>query len=512
MKRVLPFVLLAAALAACGPAKEVEPNDDYAQATVIKPGRVTGTISSPNDVDIYRIDLKQDAILSAHVGGIKDVDFVLSVRDKDRVELKRADETAVGGDAELLDVGVHPGSYYIVLSNKNPAADNPTQRYSLDVKLDKAVSHEMEPNETPAQASRLELPGVTRGHYWPSQNLLSGDTDYVEQDWFRIDVATGLFLLNFDLSDVPKVDPIVEIYDTNGYKIKEADSGGVGEGESLKNFGVRGPVTYFVRLRAKNRAGNADVPYEILTELIPYQGKTEFEPNDQRSDATPFEQDTISGTIAPEGDVDWYKVSVKDDGKQLLRASVTGVEGLDLVLKVTDALGNPLISVDNMGKGQPEVMTGLGVTKGDYYLVVSEKSGRRADARAQYTLTKAIIPFQNGLEYELNDTTATAQPLKIGEGVDGYIGWKGDQDYYQFNVYQKSVVVFEVAGMLNVQLDASLFDQETKPIQEWTAAKAGDSMSFEKELDAGTYFLRLSAKDPAQNNVRDKYSLRIKVR
>ena len=509
------FAVIAVAvgcLAACGPGKEVEPNDDFTQATVIKPGKVSGTIANPKDVDVYRLDLKQDAVLSAHVGGIRSVDFVLSIFDKDHVELKRADETAQGGDEELLDIGVHAGSYYISVSNKNPAADNPTERYVLDVRLQKAVSHELEPNETAQQASPLELPGVTRGHYWPSRNLLAGDTAYTEQDWFRVDVATGLFLLDFDLSDVPKVDPVVEIYDTNGYKIKEVDSGGAGEGESFKDFGVRGPVTYFIRLYAKNGAGNPDVPYEILTELIPYQGKTEFEPNDQRTDATPFENDTISGTIAPEGDADWYKVSIKDEGKQILRASVTGVDGLDLVLTVTDALGNPLLSVDNMGKGQPEVLTGLGVTKGDYYLVVSEKSGRAADARDSYTLTKAVIPYQEGLEYELNDTTSTAQPLKVGGGVDGYIGWKGDADVYQFNVYQKGTVVVEIAGVLNVRFQAALFDQDGNSLQQWSADKQGDSMTFQKDLDAGTYFLKLSGSEPSENNVRDKYTVRVKVR
>lgn len=513
MKRLALIIAASLALAACGPQNEREPNHDFSQATPIHAGKVAGTIKTPSEADFFRVEAPQEQVLSAHVAGIRDVDFVLSVYDKDRVELKRADETAVGGDEELLDVGVRPpGPYYIVLKNKNPSANNPDQPYALDVKLEKAVGREREPNDTPQTASPLELPGVTRGHYWPSQNLLSGDTDYVEQDWYRVELSTGLFLMNIDLSEVPKVDPIIEIYDTNGYKIKEVDSGGVGEGESLKNFGVRGPALYFLRLRAKNRAGNPDAPYEMLTELIPYQGKTEFEPNDQRQDATPFESDSITGTIAPEGDVDWYKISVRDASRQLLRASATGVEGLDLTLTLADAFGNPLVSVDNMGKGQPEVLTGYGVPQGEYYLVVSEKTGRKADARQAYTLTRSLVPAQAGLEWEPNDSTTTAQAIKVGESVDGYVAPKGDVDYYQFNVYQKGQIAFELAGVLNVQLVVDLFDQEGKPLQQWTAPKAGESMAFERPLEAGTYFLKLSAKDPSQNNVRDKYSLRLKVR
>lgn len=506
--------MLAALFCACGSQKEKEPNDDYASATPIHAGKVEGHVERASDVDVYRLDGAQEAVLSAHVGGIRDVDFMVSVRDKDRRELMRVDETGVGGDEEVLDVGVHPpGPYYLTLSNKNAAANNPTQAYLMEVKLEKTVGRGQKPDDTARTASRLELPGVTRAHYWPVTNLLASDTSYAqEEDWYRIDIATGLFLLNLDLSGVSKVDPIIEIYDMNGYKVKEVDSGGVGEGESLKSFGVRGPVQYNLRLRAKNHAGNPDQAYEILTELIPYQGNAEFEPNDQRPDATPFEQDSITGTIAPEGDADWYKLSVKDDAKQVLRVSVSGVDGLDLVLALCDALGQPLAVADNMGKGQPEVLTGYGAPKGDYYLVVSEKSGRKANPNQAYTLAKTLIPWQSGLEFEANDSTATAQPVKVGESVDGYLAPKNDLDWYQFNVYQKGTVLFELAGVPNVQFVATLYDQEYKELQNWTAPKIGESLSVDKELDAGTYFIRLKGNDASQNNVRDKYSLRLKAR
>jgi len=73
-------------------------------------------------------------------------------------------------------------------------------------------------------------------------------------------------------------------------------------------------------------------------------------------------------------------------------------------------------------------------------------------------------------------------------------------------------VLFELAGVPNVQFVATLFDQEYKELQTWTAAKIGESLSVDKELDAGTYFLQLRGKDASQNNVRDKYSLRLKAR
>ena len=36
------------------------------------------------------------------------------------------------------------------------------------------------------------------------------------------------------------------------------------------------------------------------------------------------------------------------------------------------------------------------MTKGDYYLVVSEKTGKKSDSRNAYTLIKKLIPWQAG--------------------------------------------------------------------------------------------------------------------
>jgi hypothetical protein len=502
--------------AGCGRAwREAEPNEHFTQASPLPAGgKVAGTIGSPGDVDVYRLSLARDgAVLNLHLGGIRDVDFTLSVQDKDRRELKRYDETALGGDEQALDIGLRRGDYYVVVANKNPKSDNPKQEYALTVGLEPPDDHELEPNDRPLAANALPANSLLRGHYFPAQNLLAEGEDQSEEDWYRVTVdREGLFILNVDLSEVPKVDPVLEVYDANAYKIKEVDNGGPGEPESLRRFGVKGPAQLSLRLRTKPaRSGNAEVAYQLLTELLPYEGKEEFEPNDQRLDATPFERDSIGGGISPAGDADWYRVMAPGEGRHILRADLSALAGMDLQLVVTDELGNPLAVVDNMGKEQPELLTGLGVTNGTYYLVVSEKTGKAADARGAYALTKSLTPFQEGLEYETSGGSRIVQAVKVGQSVDGYLAPKGDVDWYEFNVYQKGRVVFELTGLLGVRFGLALFDQEERPLQELVAKKPGESLSFDRELEAGTYRLRLRAEDPGQNNVRDKYTLRLRV-
>lgn len=511
------WLCVAAALCAagCGPTREIEPNNTALTATPLKPGHTAvGTISNPSDIDWYRLDVPGDGILSAKVGGIRDIDFVLSAYDKDAREIKRIDETSVGGDEVLLDLGVSAGIYYLSVSNKNPRGNNPTQEYRLETKLESDKGREREPNDSAATAQPISAGGSVRGHFWPTRNLLSEDPDAGEEDWYSVAIdKPGLYVLSAEVSGVPRVDSVMEVYDENGYLLKAVDGGGVGEGEVLRNLGVRGPGKLSLRLRSKNRnGGNPDYPYDLLTEVLPYAGMTELEPNDQRTDATAFEHDEITGTIFPAGDQDWYKVVVDTDGKFILRAEVTALPGIDLTLSLKDSRGDNLLTVDNMGRENPEVLTGWGVARGEYYLVVAEKTGRKADARATYTLSKSLVPWQNGLEWEPNDDAKSAQAVKVGDSVDGYFAPKGDQDWYEFNLYQDGNVDLSLTGVINVTATMTLYDQENKEIARAAAAKSGDSVALSRPLVRGTYSVRLMPADPAEVNVRDKYTFGVRVK
>ncbi|MBI4347888.1 MAG: pre-peptidase C-terminal domain-containing protein [Elusimicrobia bacterium] len=509
MRSALAAVVL---LAACGPVKEREPNDDFAHATPLAAGRAgSGTLASPADQDWFRVRAKQEGVLSVRLTGIREADWVLSVRAAaDRLELKRVDDTSVGGDEQALDVWLPGGEAFVVVANKNARASNAAQAYGLETSFAPAPGREREPNDRATSSAEL-VPGTPlAGHFHPGANPLAEDG--LEEDWFRVVVdKPGLQILNIDLSDVPKVDAALEVYDANGYKVREADAGGVGEAESLRNFGVRGPAEYKLRLRAKGRAANAEVPYLLVTELVPYQGRLEFEPNEQRSEATPFEGDSISGTLAPAGDADWYRIIVATDSRQLIRAEVSAAAGLDLVLQVADELGSPILTVDNMGREQPEVLTGLGA-RAEQYLIVTEKSGKKADAKRPYTLSRTLVAWQEGLEYEVNAATSSAQAVKLGDDVEGYFAPRGDVDWYEFNVYQKGSAALELTGVVNVKATLALFDQENNALKSAEAQKAGTALTLEAELEPGTYFARLAPADPAQSNVRDKYAFRVRMR
>ncbi|MBI5244383.1 MAG: hypothetical protein HY922_12005 [Elusimicrobia bacterium] len=512
----IPAALAALLLSACSrTVREQEPNDHFTQAQKIplNASLVIGAFSSAKDADVFSLEPEKPVNLSLYVGGMRGADLTLAVQDKDRRDLKRVDETAAGGDEQLIDVGLDKGLYYIVLANKNDKYTDLKQSYRMKLSLDSAEGREREPNDKALQANAIKPGSLIRGHYFPSRNLLADDTGYVEEDWFRLEAGQeGLYSLNADISEVPGVDPVLEVYDTNGYKVKEIDDNGVGQPESLHSFGVKAPAQFLLRLRPKFPAANAQVAYELLSELVPYQGKTELEPNDQRLDANPFIQDSITGAISPAGDADWFKAHLGDDKKTILRAELSAVPGMDLSLSLRDDIGSELVKADNMGKEQPEVLTGYGLRKGDYYLVVIEKTGRKSDPKAPYTLAKILIPWQDGLEWEPNNSTATAQAMKVGESVDAYLAPKGDADVFEFNVYSAGEIVLEATGLLSVRLHATLYDQDGKTAAAAASKKAGEPVSFSKPLQPGTYQVEIRAASPEEVNTRDKYTFRIRAR
>ena len=73
-------------------------------------------------------------------------------------------------------------------------------------------------------------------------------------------------------------------------------------------------------------------------------------------------------------------------------------------------------------------------------------------------------------------------------------------------------IACDLTGVINMRWSAELYDQDNKQILAQTAAKVGEALSFDKELEPGTYWLKLKGMDSNQNNVRDKYTLRLRAK
>ena len=299
----LSLMLCAALLAACGRkpvVREQEPNDAAGQATVL-PGEctVTGSLSSPQDVDFYRLDVTEPHNASLHLSGVPHADLVLSVLDRDRREVKRYDENGVDGQEDAVDLGLDPGTYYFRVSDKLQERVASLKPYTLEVGFEPAAGREREPDDSREQATVVSADAMG-GHYFPSRNALAPDSEHAEADWFRLAVpADGRGVLDAEVSGVPGVTPLLSVHDGGGRRLREAAGAGAGEGAALRGVGLAGPGSAFLSLRAQGLPGNLADSYSLKTAWRRWPGDTELEPNESAAAATPFAGETISGAIAP---------------------------------------------------------------------------------------------------------------------------------------------------------------------------------------------------------------------
>ncbi len=164
----------------------------------------------------------------------------------------------------------------------------------------------------------------------------------------------------------------------------------------------------------------------------------EVEPNDRIEQATPITSGKpIRGRIlgvAGKADVDCFRIT-STRPKGVLRAEVTGVPGVDLVLSVISlAPRRELARANNGGAGEGEVIPNVGVAAGDYVIRIGQPKGKKASSEETYTLTVTIGDAAPGDELEPNDKRADAQEIDVGTPVRGYFGRKYDVDWYRLKL------------------------------------------------------------------------------
>jgi len=171
----------------------------------------------------------------------------------------------------------------------------------------------------------------------------------------------------------------------------------------------------------------------------------EKEPDNDVAHAQPMEPGKgVRGTItAKDADVfSWMDPGTPRDmgsGFDYARVELSGVPGIDLALDVLDGDGKRLMTVNDGGAGEPEVIPNVGVDPAHtYYLRVHEAGPPKGDATHSYELTVQAWPAAAADEREPNDDVAHATPIKLSSGTSGdasgFFGRKRDEDWLSLSL------------------------------------------------------------------------------
>jgi hypothetical protein len=162
-----------------------------------------------------------------------------------------------------------------------------------------------------------------------------------------------------------------------------------------------------------------------------------------------------------------------------------------------------LILKNEFMMNKEKVVLNAPVAKGDYLLVYSGTSGC-ANKHFDISITKTLGNF----EQELNDDMVSATPMQELTYYYGYIQKYKDEDYYKITIDKKSDVsfVFEhknIQGYGSYTID--ILNDKSEKITTFKSSLSSLKNINKKTLDAGTYFIKVSA--PYSSVIYHRYKL-----
>jgi hypothetical protein len=161
-------------------------------------------------------------------------------------------------------------------------------------------------------------------------------------------------------------------------------------GENVQVVDIASPGRYLIEVRDGRNDARSSQPYTVAVELQP-TGDV-FEPNDAVGSAAPVALgETVTGSILPKGDADWYRVDVAAIGA--LRVAISeSPDNLDMSVRFWDSSARAIsgwkgpLAIGGPVEAEVDVKA-----PGSYYVEV--RDGRN-DARspAAYSLTLTHTP------------------------------------------------------------------------------------------------------------------------
>jgi len=305
------------------------------------------------------------------------------------------------GDSSAAPPVAPAAGYYLVLRSapvgtgrKVVRGKNPRVPYRLIAAVESGPDDlEQEPNDEPARATDIASGGTRTGYLSPP-----GDVD-----WYRIRAEQPM-ILHAEVSALERADLELSVLAAGakpGDKpqlLARANEGGVREGEVLPN--VRVPAgESFIKVEAAAReldgkwvrdSEDRDHSYRLSAQLLPDDGSTDREPNNDAENAQAVELPaTVRGWIWPRRDVDLFRFHMAA-GAPPVTLRLSPVRGVDLQLRLLELRGSraEVIGTADAVRGEgEEQMVAVPLKAGDYLVEVSSPRGKDASATQQYTLT-----------------------------------------------------------------------------------------------------------------------------
>ncbi len=473
---------------------ETEPNDSFTNATVITLNQqIEGTLFKRDDVDFFRITVTDPAILDISLSPMRGINhsFKIWKGEESPVLVKHVDDNRKSAPERMVNFYADREIYYISVQHGEkdlPKISN-DDRYALRISERAYDYEEREPNDTPANATHLELNREIKGYFSPAFNKQNQNPDSPmrEEDWYSLYVDVSgkrPVLIDVSISGVPGVNSQIYLYGTSRELLGKVDAGGPGEDELLKGVGITRSGTYYLMIASKNYSAGYDKQYLLKVSSGDYDTTREMEPNNKMEEANDIVEGYIEGSIFPSNDIDTF-IYRGQYGKGLYRIEMEPPGGMDIQFQVISMSKATLVSVDNSPSGVKEVYPNL-FTGESFYLKVSSTKGY-SDKDNLYRLKISRLETSDQHEVEPNDDKLNATEIK-GNTINGYISHKRDIDYFLLNFDRRLKKEFTLQGVRDGRLKISITDPFGYIIKT-AEVESDNSVSIKEMIDIKGYII-----------------------
>ena len=362
---------------------EIEDNNSYNKATEIEVNTsVTGNLSSSSDADWYKITVPQRGVISVDFkhDNLYDDRYYWSIslfksNGSTRVSEGSASYDVKGNeDLKLPEFGVSSGTYYVRIEDKNVFS---SANYSFQVTYSENAYYETENNNSTNAADLIELNTVYYGGINQSSDV----------DWYKV-IVTENGTISVDFKHENLYDNrnfwIIELYHSDGSsKVSGYNSTYVwGTNNSVSyEFGVSAGNTYYIKISDGDYFSSTTYSFSVIHKKNEYY---ETETNNSFGKATPIEfGQRYYGSITHNGDLDWYKIVIKNSMKFVLSFdhTIASWENEEWYLELYTANGTSyLTNIEGTAEkyaikaNSNRTLPAFNVSAGTYYIKVSPGS------------------------------------------------------------------------------------------------------------------------------------------
>lgn len=475
---------------------EAEHNDTTEEANSLTFDTDTkGNLHNRDDVDYYKVVLDEDGTLSSSFTRsaqqyTSSNYWKLSLIDADENNIQSWKITGAGGIYRTDVQGLKAGTYYYVVSDDDYSSDTTYTLNTTYVPVSSAKDlYEAEFNNDLETANTIAINTKYSGS-------IRNNTDV---DYYAVTLEeAGSLAIQFENPEQSYSSAywnVILLYQ-NGTEIDSWQPSGKNTKTIFKSIGLSAGTYYIVVKDSTYTSTDTYTIQALFTAATPEQ-QYEAENNDEIENANPFTlNSTITGNLHKDADVDYYELTLPEDGMISFTFKHKEAEYSSNYWKysLTDADGTRFCTWEIGGKTNIQQTPKLGLKKGTYFVKV-EDSTYHSDV--DYTITNTF-DTTGTFEAETNDTIATANKIPVATACTGNIYKEStDVDYYSFTLEKSSNVSLNFkhkeesysSSYWNMQiLDANGEKLTSKDISGTTLSTTSEQL----KLEAGTYYIRVS--------------------